>query len=295
MLSIVNKTKLICGAVLLIIAVVIYSFLWGRLFPFTPIIVGFEKCEFEKVIIYFHDNDDILDFEIIDSLIYKTEKFHQMSFNRKVEIFICHSEKEIRRLAGSGTRFNTHPVYGRIFISGKANNERKEGKIHLDIYLKHELSHSLLYQNMSLFSALTFPGWFMEGVAVYSANQMGFGGYYSKEQTVNKMKEGYFIEPEDWGTNISSQGKSVTECSLENKYWFIYSEFGFIIDDLIQTYGKTKFDRLLKESLSGEDFYDLFKRIYSKDFSEYMNGFKRKFLTIKKEINMKNGTRNEFT
>ncbi len=39
------KKKLIIGTVLLIIAVIIYSFLWGRLFPFSPIIIGFEQSD----------------------------------------------------------------------------------------------------------------------------------------------------------------------------------------------------------------------------------------------------------
>jgi hypothetical protein len=39
------KKKLIIGTVLLITAVIIYSFLWGHLFPFSPIIIGFEQSD----------------------------------------------------------------------------------------------------------------------------------------------------------------------------------------------------------------------------------------------------------
>ena len=41
---------------------------------------------------------------------------------------------------------------------------------------------------MSLILALNYPGWFTEGTAVYSANQMGVDGYFSKEETLNKIK-----------------------------------------------------------------------------------------------------------
>jgi len=270
------KRKIIITTIIVLSGIIFYLFLYGRLFPFFPIIVGFEKYEFEKATIYFHDNEDISEFKTIDSLIHKTEQFHQITFKRKVKIFICKSDSEIKRLSGLATRFNTHPIYGCIFISGKANKERKERKIHLDTYLNHELSHSLLFQNMSLVSALTYPGWFMEGIAVYSANQMGVNGYFTKEETLNQINYGYFVKPVDWGTIISSQGKTVKECLIENKYWFIYSEYGLIIEDLIQTYGKEKFDMFLEKSLSGENFYDLFKRTYSKDFTEYMHEFKTK-------------------
>ncbi len=42
------KMKILTASVLLLLAVVIYSFLWERLFPFSPIIIGFEKMDFNK-------------------------------------------------------------------------------------------------------------------------------------------------------------------------------------------------------------------------------------------------------
>lgn len=276
------KRKIAITTIIVLSGIIFYLFLYGRLFPFSPIIVGFEKHEFEKATIYFHDNEDISDFKVIDSLIYKTEQFHQLTFKRKVKIFICNSDSEIKRLSGFSARFNTQLIYGRIFISGKANEERKERKIHLDTYLKHELSHSLLFQNMSLILALNYPGWFTEGTAVYSANQMGVDGYFSKEETLNKIKEGFFVEPKDWGTilSISSKGKTVKECSIENKYKFIYSEYGLIVESLIQVYGKDKFDMFLEKSLSENDFYDLFERIYNEEFTEYVSKFKKQLTKI---------------
>ncbi len=271
------KRKTTITTIIVLSGIIFYLFLYGRLFPFSPIIIGFEKCESEKATIYFHDNEDISDFKVIDSLIYKTEQFHQLTFKRKVKIFICNSDSEIKRLSGFSARFNTQLIYGRIFISGKANKERKERKIHLDTYLKHELSHSVLFQNMSLILALNYPGWFTEGTAVYSANQMGVDGYFSKEETLNKIKEGFFVEPKDWGTilSISSKGKTVKECSIENKYKFIYSEYGLIVESLIQAYGKDKFDTFLEKSLSENDFYGLFERIYNEEFTEYISKFKK--------------------
>lgn len=82
------KKKLIIGTVLLIIAVIIYSFLWGGLFPFSPIIIGFEQKECNKVIIYYRTDTDISKFIIIDSLINEVEDFHQLKFKKKVKIFI---------------------------------------------------------------------------------------------------------------------------------------------------------------------------------------------------------------
>jgi hypothetical protein len=63
---------------------------------------------------------------------------------------------------------------------------------------------------------------------------------------------------------------------VANKYRFIYSEFGCIVDDLINTFGREKFLKFFKQSLQSDDFYVLFKQTYKKDFSEYLEEFKTK-------------------
>ena len=125
------------------------------------------------------------------------EDFHQLKFKKRVKIFVFNSDKEYTRHSGMKTRFVTFPLYGRIFVSSKAKKESEEGKIHLDVYLKHELSHSLLYQNMSLYRSCYYPGWLLEGIAVYSANQMGIDGYFTEKETFDKIRKGYFLNPDD--------------------------------------------------------------------------------------------------
>ena len=268
------KKKLIIGTVLLIIAVIIYSFLWGRLFPFSPIIIGFEQKEFNKAIIYYRKDTDISKFIIIDNLINEVEDFHQLKLKKKVKIFIFNSDKEYTRHTGKKTRFVAFPLYGRIFVSGKAKTESEEGKIHLDVYLKHELSHSLLYQNMSLYHSCYYPGWLLEGTAVYSANQMGVDGYFTKEETFDKIRNGYFLNPDDWGTLLKPQKESVNNFPLANKYWFIYSEFACLVDDMIQNYGKEKFLQYMSELLKEKDDKKAFQRIFGIEFNKYVDDFK---------------------
>ena len=248
--------------------------LYGRLLGYSPVILGFEKQNTERATLYYHKGENISDYKMIDSLMALTEHFHKLKFNYKPKIIICKSDDEMRRLTGSAARFITQSIFGNIFISAKANREQKEQKIHLDTYLKHELSHSLLFQNMSFIKALTYPQWFMEGLAVYSSNQFGIDGYLTKQEIYKKIKEGYFVKPKDWGTVLSSKGKTVKECNLKDKYYFIYSEYGCIMDNLIEIYGKEKFIIFLKKSLQTDDFYVLFKQTFEKDFSEYLNEYK---------------------
>ncbi len=272
----VLKKKILSGTVLLLIAVIIYFFLWGRLFPFSPIIIGFEQKEFNKAIIYYREGTDISGLIIIDSLINQVEDFHQLNFKKRVKIFIFNSDKDYTRHTGHKTRFVTFPIYGRIFVSGKARKESEEGKIHLDVYLKHELSHSLLFQNMSLYHSCYYPCWLLEGIAVYSANQIGVDGYFTKKETFDKIRNGYFLNPDDWGTLLKAKKESVKNFPLPNKYWFIYSEFACLVDNIIQNYGKDKFLQYMTELLEEADDKKAFQRIFGIEFNKYIDDFKNR-------------------
>ncbi len=268
-----SKIKISISIIFLFFCFVIYHILFGRLLAFSPIIVGFEKYKTEYATVYYHKNEKKLDNKVLDSLILKVEQFHKLNFNKQIRIFICKTDKEYKRYTGSSARFVTVLSYA-IFISGKANNERKINRIHLNTYLKHELSHLLLYQNMSLLRALNYPQWFLEGLAVFSSNQFGIDGYLTKKETYERIEQGYFVKPEDYGTALSAKGESVKNCNLKNKYRFIYSEFACIISDMINTFGKKKFIDFLRLSLQSNDFYALFKKIFNESFSEYLNKFK---------------------
>lgn len=270
------KRKILLTSILAIIGILICQVLYGRIFPFSPIVTGFNKQEHQRAIIYYR-SADISRFGSIDSLVQAIEQSHQLTFGRKVEIFICDTDRQYHSYTGANARFITTPGYGRIFVSARAKDDYQNQRIHLETYLKHELSHSLLYQNMSLFHSLQYPGWFMEGLATYSAGQMGVDGYLSPEETVVRMREGYFAEPEDWGTALSSRGRTIKELKLENKYHFIYAEFALIISDLIQTYGEDRFREFLQRSLTENNFYQLFATSFGIGFESYVKQFRSKF------------------
>jgi len=242
---------------------------------FSPVVVGFEKHRTGNAIVYFHKNEKDLDYKLLDSLIVEVEKFHTLNFKKEVKIFICKTNKEYKRYTGSSARMVT--IFGNaIFISGMANDERKTNIISFNTYLLHELSHLLIYQNMTFRTAIHYPQWFLEGLAVYSSNQFGVDGYLTEREVSKEIKKGNFVQPEDWGTAFSSKGKTVKDCKVPNKYRFIYAEFGSIIGDLINTYGQKKFLIFLQQSLKSNDFYIVFKETYGKEFSQYMTEFKRR-------------------
>ena len=116
----------------------------------------------------------------------------------------------------------------------------------------------------------------MEGLAVYSANQLGVDNYLSKQETYDKINKEIFVEPKDWGTLLTTKGETVEAYNSKDKYFFIYSEYGCIVDDLIEIYGKEKFIFFVKESLKADQFYVLFKETYKRDFAAYLTDFKNR-------------------
>jgi hypothetical protein len=66
-----------------IIGFIIYSFLFGKLFPYSPVIVGFTKNELSNTVIYIQKGAEYRDLKTINDLIPFVEKFHELKFIKK--------------------------------------------------------------------------------------------------------------------------------------------------------------------------------------------------------------------
>jgi hypothetical protein len=155
-------------------------------------------------------------------------------------------------------------------ISPWALEEDRDGKISLDIYLTHELSHALLLQQTDLYHAYKYPHWLREGIATYSANQMGTSFYPSKEETYRLIRQGNFMPPEDFQTSMEDKVK----IDVEYKSPFFYSEFACMVDRLVETQGKEKFLVYMKRLLKDSDNERVFRVVFGKEFEEFVAEFK---------------------
>jgi hypothetical protein len=255
------------------IVFLIYSLMFGRLVVYSPFIFGFDHYETPRTIVYFHHDRNSFNLPPLEPLMAQTEKFHNLKFKHKIRIFMATSDSECRRLAGASPRFDTMPLYGTIVISPKAQKQSLNSQFPIAIFMRHEFSHALIYQNMSLKSALNYPGWFLEGIATYSSDMFGADGYYTKQQVRDVIRKGYFLNPDDWGTILRHEKPTVNNFPLPQKFKFIYSEYACIVGDLIELHGKDKlleFMRLLMfEPDVAKAFYDVYKtnyKIYLLDF-----------------------------
>ena len=249
-----------------------YLSLWGRLFPFSPVIVGFSKQEGDRAIIYAEVDVHFENLALIDQCIVSVEQAHGLAFKQKPEIFLLKTPAKFQRLTGSTVRFKTFPVYGRVLVSPHALEEADKGLISLPIYLKHELSHSLLFQHMTLYRFFKYPIWLLEGIATQSSGMMGHAWYPDKKATHDLIREGNFLPPRDFGT----KNEDATLLKVPNKAAFVYSEFACIVDDLMDNYGREKVLAYIKALFNGSDDLELFRATFRRTFGDYLSDFQRR-------------------
>lgn len=243
--------------------------LWGKLFPYSPIIIGFDKYELNNTIIYVQHGAKFNEFTRLDTLTKSVESFHELKFINKPKIFIFKDNESYYQRSVSKARFCAFSS-GALIISPWALKEDKQGIISLDIYIKHELSHILIYNYNGFLGEFRYPSWLLEGLAMYSVNQMGTSFYPSIEDTYKAIRDGNFMPPEYFKTNKEDE----INISVKYKIAFIYSEFGCIVDYLVKTYGKEKFIKYIKALMEKNDNESEFRKVYSRDFNKVISEFK---------------------
>jgi len=262
---------------ILILGILTYELLWGKLFPYSPLKIGFTKYELSNIVIYIQNGAEYRDLKAIDSLFPSIEDFHQLKFLKKPDIYIFRDSENYLQRSISKARFCAYPN-GSLLISPWALKEANEGIISLNIYVKHELSHTLLYQHMGFITAyFYFPRWLLEGIAVYSSNQMGTSWYPGNEDTYEFIKEGNFMSPDFY----NSDKEDKMQINVKNRIAFIYSEFGCIVDYMISIGGKDKFLIYMKTLLHNNNHGLVFKDIYGISFDKFINNFKE-FIKMRK-------------
>ncbi len=260
--------------VVIIVVIISYSFLFGKLFPYSLIVTGFEKKELTNIIVYVEKGSEYCNYEQIDCLIPVVENFHKLAFKRKPRVFLFKSEKTFAQRSISRARFCAF-YNGNIVVSPWALVEANEGLISMEIYIKHELSHSLLYQHAGIYHSFRYPKWLLEGIAVYSANQMGTTWYPDKEETFEYIRRGYFFHPKHYKT--INEGRAMP--AVINKISFLYSEFACIVDYLVESYGMEKFQDYMIQLLNNKNHDAVFFSVFQIDFEEFLVNFKEQVMS----------------
>jgi len=238
---------LLLGCTVLLASLFFYGLFFGPLFAYSPIKQGFDELALDRCTIIYPKGTELPpEYKTVDDLMAETEQFHRLQFKKRVQIIVCASNGQHKRFslggghactAQTGTVIYFRPSIGEttyppgLSIEGgniKLLSPSVDGYRKLTDFLKHELSHAILYQNTSLLKALRIKTWLEEGLAVYFGNSDHY--YRGEDLKTLAIDQNFFfdlfddeIEPE----NIP----------FEIKHTFRYGFFQGFIVYLIDAYG----------------------------------------------------------
>lgn len=264
-----KRTAMAAIAGLLLSGALAYAFIWGRLFPYSPIIVGFDRTELLNAVIYTQKGFDFGDPGWIDTLFSGIEEFHGLEFRSRPRVFFFGDEGMYARRSTSRARLCAF-YGGSIVVSPWASRENEEGLISLEVYLTHELSHSLLYQHMGPITALRYPRWLLEGIATLGADQMGASFYPDSMETRALIGQGNWMPP----GLFDAPGEDDILLDVEYRQPFAYCEFALIVGDLIGRFGRGCFQEYMTRLLDGGEHDAVFEEVFGTGFESYLSEFR---------------------
>lgn len=254
---------------LLVLVIIISYLLWGPLFPWNPVKIGYKKISSKKATVYINDiteKDSVV--YRINEIISEEEKFHNLKYVDGISIIILNKESNMKRylpwLKGSGYSV-TLSLVNLIYIGPNARKSSNG----IEPYLKHELSHLLIDQNTTFKKARIIheQGWFAEGIAEYFSGHY----FYSKEEFLKlcAIKNLNFKSLHE----ENPLKMSIGETRLK------YTYYKFFIEFLVENYGLTKLQEYLKKYINHpQDYKKYFVEIYSNDIDELL---KKHYSTFK--------------
>jgi len=262
---------LLAAGVGVLLAVLVYQAGWGRLMPFLPWTPGFDRVERSRAVVLHHPDTRGVAGGVaaaLDDLVGQVESFHGLTFRLRPEVLLTSSEAEYRRLSGGSARFRALPVRGRVFVSPRAVSQSERREIHLDTYLRHELSHALLFQHLGWSGMLGLPPWFEEGLATASADQMGVDGYFDREHVIAWWRLGRAVPPSQYRSHWEDSDATMSLPDGE-RFLFLFAQYALLIDDLIARQGRPKLQDLLDRLLRGEEMAEAFQVTYGTSPDSY--------------------------
>ena len=267
-------------------AVLVYLLVWGRFSPYGPVVYGFERHDLPDVVVYVERDDepDIAhagsggssagaasrpDLVAIDALVAEVEEAHSLRFKSRPRLLLFRDSGTYARRTTTRARACTY-YNGTIVVSPWVQREDAEGVLSLEVYLRHELSHALLYQHMGVLAALSYPKWLLEGIATSSAGQMGTFAYPSAEETYALIAAGAWMPPDVYRT----PGEDDVPLEVDDRMTFMYCEFACIVDDLVARYGRETFFAYVTALMDDGDHDAVFRRSFGAGFDEYLEAFR---------------------
>lgn len=236
-----------------------------------PSYYGFHSKSFEGGTIYYKNDHSLNQLSEVNQLVKQAEKSHGVKLQKPLKIYLFESHQQFQKFSRLNKSVMGTGILGlRIWISPKI---KTFSKATIEAYVLHELSHALLYQNMSLLRGLLYPSWLVEGIATYYG-QFGMGEYPSHKKVQRMVSEGYFVNPSTYRKRFGVKDKDRSTWPKASPHQFAYSQFASMIQILIERHGQSTFQSFLRQSVVSYDIDALFEHIYGEPFSEFVDSYR---------------------
>lgn len=242
-----KRSILVAGPAALLMVACIYGFFFGPLFSYCPVTPGFDRMDLERCTILYPSGAVLPpEYSTLDTLMDETERFHRMSFRKRVKVVVCATPGQYKRLSLGGGHASTPQTGTAIYIApsieettyppslqregetSETSSLRKTGRRDLAGFLKHELSHAILYQNTGLFRAFHIRNWVDEGLAIYFGNPDHY--YRGEEFRTLAFQQGCFF-------NLLDDESEPVVTPPGIKFYFKYGAYCEFMAYLVDKYG----------------------------------------------------------
>jgi hypothetical protein len=249
------------SALAIVIVIVAAAFLYGPLFPWSPIKPGYTHFTLHRADVYYPTGTTLEDaYQQMDSFIEDAEKFHRLKMPDRVKVIAprrwadFHRQAPWQRGPVGAITLQTGTV---IFVTPKLAEK------HLDTgeFLRHELSHAILDQNMTLWRGhkMNQQSWLSEGLAVDFGRQRS---YLSEEEFLSRAQT-ESLAPVFNGNN--------------SDMCFNYLAWRYFLEHLIRTRGRDIFqDFLLRAMENPDDVRTVFPEFFGTTFDGAVSEFQAK-------------------
>jgi hypothetical protein len=238
-------------ALAVVVIAVVAAFCDGPLFPWSPLKPGYTHFTLHRADIYYPSGTTLEEsYKQLDTFIDEAETFHRLKMPDRIAVIAprtwidFHLQAPWQRGPVGALTLQTGTV---IFITPKIAEK------HFDTaeYLRHELSHAILNQNMTLWRGrkMNRQQWLSEGLAVDFGRQKS---YLTDEEFVARAQT-QPLAPAFNGDNSDMR--------------FNYVAWRYFLEYLIRTRGRDKFqDYLLRVMQEPDQARALFPEFFGMSF-----------------------------
>jgi hypothetical protein len=249
---------LLWSATVVFFAFIAFVFCYGPLFPWSPFKPGYTHFILHRADIYYPSGTNLEDaYKQVDAFIEEAETFHRLKMPDRITVIAPRTWRDFHLQAPwqsgpvAGLTLQTGTV---IFITPKV----VEKNLDPAEFLRHELSHAILDQNMTLWRGHKFnhEPWLYEGLAVDFGRQKA---YLTEEEFVTQA-----------GTKPIAPAFNGDNSDMR----FNYVAWRDFLEHIILTRGRDKFqDYLLRVMQDPDQARALFPEFFGMSFDNAVSEF----------------------